>query len=117
VHLQEHAEHEQRQHTSPQPGHEPLQFVRTARAILSRIDRDASKVGELDDAMLNAGLSYFLPAHEVIRLLLIRGEGNLSPFGPSGLLKTCNCSQLQCRIDSYYQSKDPRWPSLFFHRS
>ena len=38
--------------------------------ILTRIDGDATKLGELDDAMLNADTSCCLPATRIIRQFL-----------------------------------------------
>jgi hypothetical protein len=38
--------------------------------ILPRIDGDTTKAEELDDVMLNAGISCFLPAQKIIRQVL-----------------------------------------------
>ena len=48
--------------------------------ILSHIDGDATKAEELDDVMLNAGISYCLSASQIIRQVLKKWKYSNSIF-------------------------------------
>ena len=54
--------------------------------ILARIDGDAMKVGEFNDAVMNAGISYYLAAPEIIRQVLKKWKYLNSRFSVENFL-------------------------------
>jgi len=54
--------------------------------ILSRIDGDAMKVEERDDGVLDAGVSYYLAAPEIIRQVLKKWKYSNSLFSVENIL-------------------------------